>query len=91
MILPGDTNYLQMSPSSGSYFFLILMKLSKYICKSPSNKTPFLHKTPVKSTPCSPLLFHEENATEKYQVSNYNGNISVQLCFPLFYFSDSWF
>jgi hypothetical protein len=89
MIFPGDTNYLQMSPSRGSYFFLMLMKLSKYTCKSPSNKSLFLHKAPsVKSTPHSPPLFHQENATEKYQVSNYNGNIYVQLCVALLHFSD---
>jgi len=94
MILPVDTNYLQTSPSSGSYFFLILTKLSKYTCKSPSNKSLFLHKAPFcKIHTPSPLLFHQENTTEKYQVSNYNGNIyvRVQLCVLLFHCSDSWF
>jgi hypothetical protein len=52
----------------------------------------FLNKSlPVKSTPPSPPLFHQENATEKYQFNKRNGNIYVHLCVPLFHLSVSWF
>jgi len=36
-------------------------------------------------------LFHKEYFIEKCQFSNYNGNIYLQLCVPLFDFSVSWF
>jgi hypothetical protein len=41
-----------------------------------SDKYLFLHKaTSVKSTPCSPPLINQEDATEKNQFSNFNGSI----------------
>jgi hypothetical protein len=49
--------------------------------KGPSNKSLFLHTAPsVKSTTPSPPLFHQEDATEKYQFSNYNSDIYLHLC-----------
>jgi hypothetical protein len=60
--------------------------------KGTSDNSPFLHKAPyVKSIPPSPPLFHQEDATEKYQFSNYSGNIYLQICVWLFHFSVSWF
>jgi len=60
--------------------------------KGPSNKSLLLHKTPFeRSTAPSPLLFHKEDFTGKYQFSNSNGNIYLQLCVSLFHFSVSWF
>ena len=35
-------------------------------------------------------IFHQENTAEKYQFSNYNGNIYVHLCVPPFHFNVSW-
>jgi hypothetical protein len=65
---------------------------SKHTHKGPPDKSLFLHNTPsVRSTVPSPLLFHQEDATEKYQFSNYNGHIYLQLCVPLFHFRVSWF
>jgi hypothetical protein len=59
--------------------------------KGPSDKSLFFHKaSAVKSTLPTPSLFHQENATVKYQFSNYNGNIYWHLYFPLFHFSVSW-
>jgi len=59
--------------------------------KGPSDKSLFFHKvSTAKPTPPTPPLFHQENATVKYQFSNYNGNIYWHLCFPLFHFSVSW-
>jgi hypothetical protein len=53
----------------------------------PSDKSLFLHTAPsVKSTTPSPPLFHQEDATEKYQFSNYNSYIYLHLCIPLFSF-----
>jgi hypothetical protein len=44
--------------------------------KGPSDKSVFLHTAPsVKSTAPSPPLFHQEDATEKYQFNNYNSDI----------------
>ena len=40
--------------------------------------------------PHSSPLFHQEDANEKYQFSNYNGNTYLQLCVPFFHFSVSW-
>jgi hypothetical protein len=64
-------NYLQMSPGSSSFFLIFAVKQIHTL-----NKSLFLHKAlPVKSTPHSPPLLHQENttaknATEKYQFSN---------------------
>ena len=56
----------------------------------PSDKSLFLHTAPsVKSTTPSPPLFHQEDATDKYQFSNYNSYIYLHLCVPLFNFSVS--
>ena len=91
MIFPAVMIYLQMSPGSVSYFFLLLAKWSKYTHKDPSDKSVFLHKVAsVKSTPPSPALFHQEDATEKYQFSNYNDNMYLQLCVLFFHYSVSW-
>jgi hypothetical protein len=51
--------------------------------KGPSNKSLLLLKTPSeKSTTPLPPLFHHKDATEKYQFSNYNGNIYLtRACF----------
>jgi len=74
---------------------LILAKWSKYTTHKGSTDLPislFLHSTPsVKFTPPSPQLFHEEDATEIYQSSNYSFNIYLQWCVMLFNFSVSWY
>jgi hypothetical protein len=58
--------------------------------KGPS-KSLFLHTAPsVKSTTPSPQLFHQEDATEKYQFCNYNSYIYLYLCVLLFNFSVSY-
>ena len=60
--------------------------------EGPSDKFLFLYKAfSVKSTHLLPPLFHQEDSTEKYQFSNYSGNIYLQLCVVLFHFSFSWF
>jgi hypothetical protein len=52
----------------------------KHTRNGPFNKSLFLHKAPsVKSTPPSPPLFHQENATAKNHFSNYNDTIHLQL------------
>jgi hypothetical protein len=57
-----------------------------------SNKFLFLHKpSSVKSTPHSPLLFHQEDATEKYKFRDFTGSIYWHLCVPLFHFSAIWY
>jgi hypothetical protein len=59
--------------------------------KGPSDKSLFLHKAPsVKSTTPSPPLFHKENATEKYQFSNFSGDIYLHLWVLPFNISVSW-
>jgi len=83
-----------MSPGNSSYFFLKLAKWSKYTHthKGPSNKSSLLLKTPSeKSTTPLPPLFHHEDATEKYQFSNYNGNIYLKWRVSLFHFCVRWF
>ena len=56
--------------------------------EGPSDTSLFLHKAfSVKSTHPLPSLFHQEDSTEKYQFSNYSGNIYLQLCVLLFQFS----
>jgi hypothetical protein len=91
MIFLAVTNYVQSSPGSGSNFFLILVRWSKYTHKGPSDKSLFLHKAPsVNSTLPSHPLFHQD-ATGKYHFSNYNCNICLQLCVPLVHFNVSWF
>ena len=51
----------------------------------------FLHQTPsVKSTLLSLTLLHHDNATQKYQFSNYNGSIYWHLCIPLVHLSVGW-
>jgi hypothetical protein len=63
-----------------------------YTHKVPSDKSPLLYKaSSVKSTPCSPPLFHHEDATEIYPLSNYSGNIYLQLWVALFQLSVSRF
>jgi hypothetical protein len=53
--------HLQASPHIGEVKQI-------HIYKGPSDKSLFLHTAPpVKSTPPSPQLFHQEDATEKYQ------------------------
>jgi hypothetical protein len=55
------------------------------------HEADLFHKvSAAKSTPSTPPLLQQENATVKYQFSNYNGNIHWHLCFPLFHFSVSW-
>jgi len=88
-IFPAVVNYLQMSPGSGSYFFSYWQSgANTHTHEGTSDKSLFLHKAfSVKSThPLSPL-FHQEDSTEKYQFSNYIGNIYLQLCVLLFHFS----
>jgi len=81
-----------MSLGTAAYFFLISAKWSIYLTHRPSEKSLFLHKAPsVKSTPHSPPLFHQEDAPEQFQFSNFNGSIYWQLCVLLFHFSVSWF
>jgi hypothetical protein len=66
MIFPEFINYLQISPGSGSCFFLILLKCSKYTHKGASDKCVFLLKAPsVHSTPPSLSILHQENTTQK--------------------------
>jgi hypothetical protein len=49
--------------------------IQKY--KGHSDKSLFLHTAlSLKSTPPSPPLLNNENATEKYYFSNYYGNIN---------------
>ena len=73
-------------------FFLVLAKWNIYHTHiSPSNKSLFLHKPPsVESTPHSPLLFHQQDVTEKYKFRNFSGSIYWHLCVPLSHFSVSW-
>jgi hypothetical protein len=53
----------------------------------PSDKSLFLHTAPsAKSTTPSPPLFYQEDATEKYQFSNYNSFVYLHLCVPFFNF-----
>ena len=44
----------------------------------------------VKSTPHSPRLFHQEDATDKYQFSHFNASIYWHLCVTLFNFRGRW-
>jgi len=72
MIFQEFMNYLQISPGS-IYFFLVFVTWSIYLT---SDKSLFLHKAlSTKSTPHSPKLFHQEDATEKRQFSNSSGSI----------------
>jgi hypothetical protein len=62
MIFPEFTNYLQMSPGSVSYVFLVLAKWGLNEAYTthigPSNRSLFLHKAPsVKSRSHSPHYF----------------------------------
>jgi hypothetical protein len=51
------------------------------------DKYLFLHKPPsVKSTHHSPPLSYQEDATEKYQFSNFSGSLYWHLCVPHFHF-----
>jgi len=90
MIFLELTNYLQMSPRK-VYFSLYWRNETYTTLIGASDKYLFLHKaSSVKSTPHSPPLFNQDNATEKNQFSNFNGSIYWHLCVPLFYFSISW-
>ena len=94
MIFSAFTDYLQMSPGSGSYFSSYWRSAANTHTHTwrPIQQVSLLHKAcSIKSTPPSPLLFHHEDATEKYMFSNYIGNIYLELCVPLFHFSVSWF
>jgi hypothetical protein len=53
------------------------------------DKSLILHKNPFYKihTPHSPLLFDQENTTEKCHFSNFNDNIYWQLCVLFFNFS----
>jgi len=76
-----------MSPGSGSYFFPHIGEVEQiYTHKGPYYKSLFLHQAPsVKSTPPLHPVFHKGDATEKYQFSNYNGNIYLHLWVLLFH------
>ena len=97
MISLAVTNYLQMSPGSACYFFLILAKWSAraractHTHKGPSDESLFLDKaTSVKSIPLSFLLFYQENTTEKYQFMSCSGSIYLYMSVQIFHFSVSW-
>ena len=89
-IFPAVTNYLQMSPGSGTNFFLIFAKWSKYT-HIKALSTSLCSFIKPQSTLPSPPLFHQEDATEKYLFSNYSGNIYLHLHVLLFHFIVSWF
>ena len=56
--------------------------------KVPHYKSLFLHQAPsVKSTPPSHPIFQQDDAPEKCQFSNYNGNIYLHLCVLLLHVS----
>jgi len=77
-------NHGEMSPGNSSYFFPHIGKVEQihthtHTHRGPSNKSLLLLKTPSeKSTIPLPPLFHHEDATERYQFCNYNGNIHLQ-------------
>jgi len=52
-IFPAVTDYSQMSPDSGSYFFLILAKWSKY---TQTSICSFINLISIKSTPLQPII-----------------------------------
>jgi hypothetical protein len=64
-------------------------KLSEYTHKGPSEKSLLLLKPFVKSSPPSPLFYHKESVTEKYQFSNCSGKIYLHLG-ALLQFSIIW-
>jgi len=76
-----DFTYLQKSPGT-AYFFIVLAKWNIYHTHAgPYNKFIFLHKHPsVTSTPHSPILFHQEDATEKYKFRDFSGSIYWRVC-----------
>jgi len=76
MIFAEVTNYLQTPPGSVFYFSSYWWSQAYNTHIRAYDKPLFLHKTPsVKPTPHSPPLFHQEDATEKYHFSNFNGSI----------------
>jgi hypothetical protein len=85
--------YRRLQAVSGSHLFPYIGEVEQiHTHKVPSDKSLFLPKAPsVKSTPTSPPLFHQEDATEKYPFSNYSCNIYLQLWVALLQLSVSRF
>jgi hypothetical protein len=68
-------------------FFLEVANLNNCTCKGPSDLSLFFMKSLVKSTCLLLPLLYEECSTEKYQLSNYSGNIYLCACGLLFQLS----
>ena len=75
LIFPAVMNYRNFQAVVLIFSLYWWSKGNTHTYKGPSDKTLFLHKIPSGiTTPHSPPLIHQD-ATEKYQFSNYNGNI----------------
>jgi len=71
------------------FFFVKVAKLNRCTYKGPSEKSLLLHEAFCKVYNPLCTLFHQTNTLEKYQCSNYKGNITY-VCVPLLQFSVIW-